>query len=373
MTVSPVKTFHRAQTIGSLVRPDWLMKARLELANGDLTVREFKKIEDRAVDECIRIQEEAGLTLINDGELRRDSYMDGPMVKLGGYSFVEGGEGQEWYHLDGTAEVVGAGGTVAVVSPLTRIGSMFAEECTYLRSHTDSEIKCTIVSPMSAMFAWNSELSKDAYPTPIALMEHLAELLRDDIKELNALGCNYIQIDAPEFTFAVDDRRRKEWSDRGVDPDELVAESIRIINGMFEGLDTCQVSMHLCRGNWDGRHMAEGGYEQIATSIFQNAPLINEYLLEYDDARSGGFEVLESVPADKYVALGLVSTKRNSVESDDDIKARISEASQFLPLDQLGICTQCGFAPVATSDIITPEVQRGKLELMTRVASEVWG
>jgi 5-methyltetrahydropteroyltriglutamate--homocysteine methyltransferase len=367
-----VGTFHRAQTIGSLVRPDWLMKAQQELASGDLTVREFKKIEDRAVDECIRLQEGAGLTLINDGEMRRGSYMEGPMRKFRGFSFFESEAETEWYHLDGTTEMVGGGG-VAVVSPLTRTGSMSVEECTYLRSHTDRDIKCTIISPMSAIYAWDSELSKDAYPTPIALIAHMAELLRDDVEELIAVGCDYIQVDAPEFTFAVDDRLRKSFFDRGIDLDEVVAESIRVINGMFEGLETCRVGLHLCRGNWDGRHMAEGGYEQIATSIFQNAPAIDEYLLEYDDERSGGFEILESVPADKHVALGLVSTKRNVVERDEDIKARITEASQFLALDQLGLCTQCGFAPVATDEVITPEVQRGKLELMTRVASEVWG
>jgi 5-methyltetrahydropteroyltriglutamate--homocysteine methyltransferase len=371
VSTGSIHTVHRAQTVGSLVRPAWLKEARATFAAGDLTTRQFKKIEDRAVDESIKVQLDAGIELVNDGEQRRSTYAIGPIASLRGFAEVTDAAPGEWYHLDGTVDVVTD--TMIAVEPLTRARSMFTEEATYLRSHTDAAIKCTIPSPMCAMYAWDPERSKDAYPTPLALIADLARLLRDDVRELVDLGVDYIQVDAPEFTIAVDDRRRKEWFDLGFDPDELVSESIRLVNEMFDGVDGCRVGLHLCRGNWDGRYMAEGGYDAIATALFTQAPAIDEYLLEYDDERAGGFEVLREVPADKHVSLGLVSTKVNAVESDEEVRARISEASTFLDLDQLGLCTQCGFSPGVTSTMITPDVQRGKLELLSRVAGQVWG
>lgn len=365
------QNFYRAQPVGSLLRPDFLKEGRHKLAEGEITPRAYKELEDRAVDEAIALQERAGIDVATDGEQRRLSFHLGLLEALDGFEPTEEGLATEWYSLDGRVDHERE--WFAVTDRVSRRRSSGAEEFTYLRSRTQKPVKITLPSPMALMYAWHPEKSREAYPDPFDFFADVAGLLRQDIEDLLSLGCEYIQIDAPEFTIMVDERRRAEWRNVGIEPERLVDEGVAHINALFEGLHAPpRVGLHMCRGNWDGRYMAEGGYEAIAKSVFRGAHVVDDFFLEYDDERSGSFEPLKDLPDDACVFLGLVSTKRNELEASDQVVARIGQAAEHFPRDQLGLCTQCGFASGFEGNPITPEVQFAKLELVANVAHRVW-
>jgi methionine synthase II (cobalamin-independent) len=248
---------------------------------------------------------------------------------------------------------------------------MCAEEFTYLRARTDHPAKATFVSAQQAAAYYDSKKSSSAYPTVDAYLADLVDLLRDEVAELVRLGCTYIQVDSPQYAALIDPGIREGYRQRGNDPDRLLDLSIEMDNAVIGGHPGITFGLHLCRGNNQSKFYASGDYGPI-TKVFQQTKF-NRFLLEFDDARSGGFEPLANVPQDRTVVLGLVSSKKPALESKDELKRRIHEAENFLPLERLALSPQCGFASTWEGNLVTEADQEAKLQLVAETAREVWG
>jgi len=357
----------RSEVVGSLLRPADLVDARKRAEAGELAPAAFKAIEDRAVDAAIRLQEDAGIDVVTDGELRRYAFyghlveaFDG-FEKLGGWAIP---------FRDETGEELVLRRPV-VVERLRWRRSMCAEEWTYLRARTATPGKVTMLSAQQAAAYYDPEKSAGAYRTRDEYLADIVDVSRREVDELVRLGCTYVQIDAPQYAALLDPQMREGYRRRGSDPEELIDRCIELDNAIIEGHPGVTFGLHVCRGNNQSKFYAEGDYEPIAR-IFEKT-LFQRFLLEYDDARSGGFGPLRHVPEDRTVVLGLVTTKKPRLETDDEVRSRIEEASRYLPLDRLALSPQCGFASTMEGNRITPEQQAEKLRLVSRVVRSVWG
>jgi methionine synthase II (cobalamin-independent) len=359
----------RSDVVGSLLRPDFLKEARRQLEQGSLPASAFKKIEDRAVDEALALQEAAGLEVVTDGEMRRYAFY-GHLVealegfdKFGGWAITfRDAEGHEAPPLR----------RPVVVEKLRWRRQMAVEEFTYLRGRTSRTVKVTLLSAQQAAAYYDPDKSTGAYATREAYLADLVDFTRREIAELSRLGCEYIQIDAPQYAALLDDRMRDGYRQRGADPDKLLETCIDLDNAVIDGHPGVTFAVHICRGNHKSMFYASGGYDRIAGQVFRRARF-HRFLLEYDDARSGTFEPLRHVPDDRVVVLGLISTKTPALEATEDVRRRITEASRFVPLDRLALSPQCGFASTHEGNRISPEDQRRKLQLVGRTAQDVWG
>jgi len=357
----------RSDTVGSLLRPDYLRDAQKKLERGELTPAAYKKVEDRAVDEAVALQQDAGLDVVTDGEMRRYAFFGHLADALEGFDKYAGwsitfrdGEGHE--------------GTVprpVVVGPLKWRRQMAVEEFTYLRGRTTVPAKVTLLSAQQAAAYYDPQKSKYAYATLDAYLADLVDFTRREIAELKRLGCEYVQIDAPQYAALLDEKIREGYRQRGSDPDKLLAASVELDNAIIEGHSGVTFGIHICRGNYQSMFYASGGYDRIAAQVFGRSKF-DRFLLEYDDERSGTFEPLRHVPDGRVVVLGLVSSKLPRMETAENLKARIREASKFVPLDRLAVSPQCGFASTQEGNRISPEIQKQKLELVGRVARDVW-
>jgi 5-methyltetrahydropteroyltriglutamate--homocysteine methyltransferase len=360
--------FHHADVIGSLLRPRYLSEARGALVAGTLSAEEFKRIEDRAVDQAIAMQEGCGLDVVTDGELRRFSFFDQLMGDVEG--FIERpGVAIEFYGPDG-------GWTwqspVSVTGKLRSKRQITIEEFSYARGRARVPVKVTLISPLFVYTGWSPEVSTAAYKDAYELFADAAEIVKDEIRALAALGCTYIQIDAPDLGTLVDPENRGVREAVGMPTERTLTEGIEIINSVAD-VPGVTFGLHLCRGNNQSMWIASGGYDFIAEAVFGGLTNFDTFLLEYDDERSGGFEPLAKVPDDKTVVLGLITNKTGELESVPDLVARIGEAAKYIDLERLGISTQCGFAPVSVGpNHLTEEDQERKLELVGQVAHEVW-
>jgi 5-methyltetrahydropteroyltriglutamate--homocysteine methyltransferase len=357
----------RGEVVGSLLRPADLVEARKRAEAGELVPAAFKAIEDRAVDGAIRLQEDAGIDVVTDGELRRFAFY-GHLVdafdgfdKLGGWAIP---------FRDETGEELLLRRPV-VVERLRWRRSMCAEEWTYVRGRARRPGKVTMLSAQQAAAYYDPEKSRGAYRTRDEYLADVVDLSRREVDELVRLGCTYVQIDAPQYAALLDPTMREGYRQRGSDPEELIDRCIELDNAIIQRYPGVTFGLHICRGNNQSKFYAEGDYEPIAR-IFEKT-LFQRFLLEYDDARSGGFAPLRHVPGDRTVVLGLVTTKKPGMETEDELKARIDEASRFVPLDRLALSPQCGFASTMEGNRITPEQQLEKLRLVSRVARSVWG
>lgn len=356
-----------AEVIGSLLRPPYLLEARQRYERGDLSAHELKEVEDRAVDEAIGLQEQAGIDVITDGELRRYAFF-GHLVdandgfdKLGGWAIP--------FHDEKGEELVYK--RPVVVEAIRPRRNMCAEEFTYLRARTQTPSKVTMLSAQQAAAYYDPEKSKGAYASRDAYLADIVDLSRREVAELVRLGCNYIQIDAPQYAALLDPQLREGYRQRGADPEKLIDTCIEMDNAIIADQPGVTFGLHICRGNNQSKFYAAGDYEPISR-IFQRTKF-DRFLLEYDDDRSGGFEPLAHVPEDRMVVLGLVTTKKPHMEADDELKQRIDEAARFVPLERLALSPQCGFASTIEGNHLTLDDQRQKLELVGRVAREVWG
>src|SRR5215510_13787526 len=347
---------YRSDVVGSLLRPDYLKEARVRHEAGELSDAAFKRLQDRA-----------GVKVVTDGEMRRYAFYGHLVDALEGYDTYGG-----WaipFRDEKGDEVVQK--RPVVVSKLRRKRHMCAEEYTWLRAQTTSPAKTTLVSAQQAAAYYDADKSSGAYATVDAYLADLVDILRGEIEELIRLGCVYIQIDSPQYTALLDPELREGYRRRGNDPDRLLDLSIEMDNAVISDHRQIVFGLHLCRGNNQSKFYARGDYGPI-TKVFQHTRF-QRFLLEYDDARSGGFEPLAQMPEDRAVVLGLVSTKRPELENNAELKRRIEEASSYVPLERLAISPQCGFASTMEGNLLTEADQEAKLRLVAETAREVWG
>ena len=359
-------TYH-GEVVGSLLRPSYLVDARKQLESGEMSAVAFKAVEDRAINEAIALQEAAGIDVITDGELRRYAFYGHLIDSLNGFDKFGG-----WaipFRDEAGEELVLK--RPVVVEKLQWKRSMCAEEWVYLRARAARSGKVTMISAQQAAAYYDPEKSKAAYPTRDAYLADIVEFSRREVEELIRLGCTYIQIDAPQYAALLDAQMREGYRQRGNDPDKMIDVCIEMDNAIIDGHPGVTFGIHICRGNNQSKFYASGDYEPISRIFSQSH--FQRFLLEYDDARSGGFEPLRHVPQDRSVVLGLVTTKKSRLETADELKHRIEEAAQFFPLERMALSPQCGFASTMEGNRITPEDQRHKLELVASVAREVWG
>jgi len=359
---------YHSEVVGSLLRPAYLVEARRQVESGQISAAAFKAIEDRAVREAIALQEEAGIEVITDGEQRRYAFyghlvdaLDG-FDKFGGWAIPFRDESGEELVLK----------RPVVVERLRWRRSMCAEEWVYLRSQHAGAGKVTLVSAQQAAAYYDPEKSRGAYASRDAYLADIVDITRREVTELIRLGCTYIQIDAPQYAALLDPDLREGYRQRSSDPDKLIDMCIEMDNAIISGHPAdVTFGLHICRGNNQSKFYARGGYEPIARIFSQSR--FHRFLLEYDDERSGGFEPLRHVPEDRVVVLGLVTTKKPRLESSDELRRRIEEATRIIPLERLALSPQCGFASTMEGNRISPDDQRRKLELVARTARAVWG
>ena len=358
---------YRSDVVGSLLRPAYLREARDRHEAGTLSDADFKKVEDRAVDDAVALQLRTGIEVITDGEMRRYAFYGHLIDSVEGFDRL-GGWAIPFRNAQGEKLVLSR---PVVVSRLRRKRPLCAEEFTYLRARTDRVAKTTLSSAQLAAAYYDSDKSRNAYPRIENYLADLVDILRDEVRELIRLGCTYIQIDSPQYTALLDPQLREGYRRRGNDPDRLLDLSIEMDNAVIGEHPGILFGLHLCRGNNQSKFYAEGDYGPI-TRIFRNTRF-QRFLLEYDDARSGGFEPLREVPEDRTVVLGLISSKTPALEDRDELKQRISSAAKFIPLERLALSPQCGFASTMEGNLLSPADQEAKLRLVAETAREVWG
>ena len=358
---------YRSEVVGSLLRPAYLTAARRQLEAGQISAAAFKVIEDQAVDEAILLQENSGIDVITDGELRRYAFFGHLIESLEGFD-KQGGWAIPFKDETGEKLVLKR---PVVVEKLQWRRSMCSEEWVYLRSRHKGAGKVTMISAQQAAAYYDPEKSRAAYPTRDAYLADIVDFSRREVEELIRLGCTYIQIDAPQYAALLDPEMREGYRQRGSDPDKLIDLCIDLDNSIIDGHPGITFGIHVCRGNNQSKFYASGDYEPIAR-IFEQTHF-QRFLLEYDDARSGGFEPLRHVPEDRTVVLGLITTKKPRLETADELRGRIQEAARFVPLERLALSPQCGFASTEEGNHLSLDDQRHKLELLTQVTREVWG
>jgi 5-methyltetrahydropteroyltriglutamate--homocysteine methyltransferase len=351
----------RTDVVGSLLRPPYLLAAQEKLANGELTPSAFKRVEDKAVDDALELQEEAGLAVVTDGEMRRLSFQSELPAAVEGFAewdldaFLWG----EW-QSDELGELRVERPQLAVEQKLRRKRSLATEEFVYARGRTDRVVKVTLPSPSLFANFWDPERSKSAYRNLEDFLADVAELLREEVDELVRLGAVYIQLDAPQYPLLVDPTYRRFYESRGWPAERWLELGVELDNHVIGDHPGVTFGFHLCRGNQASRWLVEGGYDWLAELLFPRVRA-QRLLLEYDDARSGTFAPLRAVPDDKIVVLGLVTTKTARCETIDELVGRIREAAKVVPLDRLALSPQCGFATSVIGNALSIDDQRAKL------------
>jgi 5-methyltetrahydropteroyltriglutamate--homocysteine methyltransferase len=365
----------RADVVGSLLRPPELLEARRRFEEGVISIREFKRAEDRAVDWAISLQERAGLPVVTDGEMRRESFQSQLVDAVEGFGEHDL-DAWLWGDWHGDASVgdkrIERPPTLGVVGKLRRRRSLSAEEFVYARARTGRTVKVTLPSPSLYANLWSPELSREAYPTLDDFLEDVAEVLSEEVDELVRLGATYIQLDAPHYPLLLDEKTRAFYEGRGWDFDRWMSRGVELDNHVMGGHPGVTFAFHLCRGNQGSRWLVSGSYEPLARRIFGGVRA-GRLMLEYDDERSGGFEPLAHVPDDKVAVLGLVTTKTGRRETPEELEARIHEASAFVPLERLALSPQCGFATSIIGNALSVEDEERKLRTIVETAERVWG
>lgn len=359
----------RVEHVGSLLRPRFLQDAREARARGELAPAGFKAAEDRAVREIVAMQEELDLPVVNDGEMRRESFQSELTAACDGFAGVNINAWLwgEWHSAEFGHVTIARPAELAVTGPLRKRRNLAAEEFTFLRACTSRQTKVTLPSPSLYANLWSPQLSVSAYPTLAGFLTDVVEVLRDEVRELVRLGCTYLQLDAPHYPLLIDPVWRAFYEERGWPMQRWLDYGIELDNAVIEAGRPATFGFHLCRGNQLSRWLVAGGYDAIAAPVFGGIHA-DRLLLEYDDERSGSFEPLKLVPDDKVVVLGLVTTKTSRIESLEELAARLREASSLVGRDRLALSPQCGFATSVAGNMITPEAQRAKLAVLVRAA-----
>ncbi|TMA22653.1 MAG: 5-methyltetrahydropteroyltriglutamate--homocysteine S-methyltransferase [Deltaproteobacteria bacterium] len=372
MPATPGPPF-RADHVGSLLRPKKLLDARASFAAGRLAREELRAIEDEAIDDAVKMQEEVGLRSATDGEFRRASWHMDFIYQLGG--IVRSKESLKvHFHnqagdLDFTAPVPRVEGKVRLQH------TIFGEDFRKLQSFVSRATPKLTIPSLSMVHYRGGRAAIDpaVYPDIEGFWNDLVAAYAEEVRRLGELGCTYLQFDDTSLAYLNDPHQREEMAARGDDAEHLHLRYIRNINAALERKPAgMAITTHMCRGNFRSSWVAEGSYDFVAEALF-NELRVDGFFLEFDDARSGGFAPLRFVPKEKRVILGLVTTKRGELEKKDDLKRRIDEASRFVPLEQLCLSPQCGFSSTVEGNSLSYEEQVAKLRLIVETAREVWG
>ena len=360
---------YRAEVIGSLQRPSYLVDALKQYKAGAISTAEFKRIEDRAVDEAIALQEEVGVDILTDGEQRRLHFRDWLTRAVEGLSPIKAPP-MRLQGMPGHSDMERS-------DPLTVTGkirlkrSVATEEFSYARGKTQKPLKITVPHPFTYHLMYGPE-SRQAYPDPFELFHDAALLILQECRELAALGCEYIQIDAPVLTLPLDPIARESFTRLNVSPERFLEEGVKIMD-VIADVPGVTFAAHYCRGNSPTHYFSGGGYDEAAKVLFQGSKKVDIYLLEYDDGRAGSFEALRYVPTDKVVVLGLVSSmKQPQVESADDLVARVDEAARYFPKENMALSPQCGFCSMVGLEGFDASVQKAKLKQVVAAARRIW-
>jgi methionine synthase II (cobalamin-independent) len=373
----------RAETVGSLLRPAYLMQARQDAASGKLSASDLQQAEDRAALEAIDLQQSIGLDVITDGESRRAGWNPAtssrPDAPFEGYAPVEGHRityMKFWRDQSGAIVPRNLGPGTVITSHLKLRRDIATTEYGFLKEHAKTRTKYTFTAPSYHRHFWHPEHSKGAYPTVDAYLTAVRDFLRREVVDrVIALGCDYIQLDAPNYGQAYTDPEvRAAFEAEGHDLDAEVAADAELDNSLFDGLTGVTKAIHVCRGNGGGGYWsATGGYEHFAERMFPRLTNIDTLLLEYDSDRAGDFQPLQHVRRGTTVVLGLLTTKNGELEDDGSIMRRIEEAANYVSTVNLSLSTQCGFASSGQGNPLTFDEQRNKLETIVRVSKAVWG
>lgn len=364
----------RAEVVGSFLRPDEIKKAREAYQGGRINHPELRAIEDEEIRKIIAMQESVGLKVATDGEFRRSTYSENFTTQgLTGVRTEHVGGG-EWSYSDGKGGIRAA--RIPVVSaPVKWATSVNVPDFTFLKGNVKIAMpKITLPGPCYIHYrSGRANISRDVYPKLADFWSDLAEAYHAEILALYDAGCRYLQLDETSLAKLGDPKIQKALEARGDNWCELIETYTDAINAVVEGVPKdMYVALHLCRGNQAGHWQAEGGYDLVADRLFKKVR-ISYFLMEFDSPRAGNFDPLRHLPRDKFVVLGLVSSKVAQLEDRAQVRARLNEAAKIVPLDQLAISAQCGFASSVPGNPLTKADQRAKLEMIVSLAREVWG
>ncbi len=362
----------RYDHVGSFLRPKYLLEAREQKAKGEITPEQLRKVEDKAITEIVKFQEDVGLKSITDGEFRRTYFHTDFLAQIGG---VEVGIPFTVKRPDGTEEL--APPVMKVVDKVRHVRDIQLADFEYLKSQVSAgnTPKVTIPSPTMLHFrGGRAGISREHYPElEPEFYQDVANAYGDELRSLAAAGCTYVQMDDTNLAYLCDEKMREAARARGDDPNELPHRYAKFINLVVAQKPAgMTLAMHLCRGNFKSTHAASGNYEPVAEALLKEMNL-DAYFMEYDDIRSGDFKPLRFLPKGKTVVLGLVTTKFGTLEDKDELKQRIEQAAKYAPLEQLALSPQCGFSSTVHGNDIAVEAQRTKLRLVIETAQEVWG
>lgn len=363
-----MNTFYHADHVGSLLRPNYLKEARQAFDQGHIPYTELQSLENQAIDSVVAKQESLGLQAVTDGEFRRAIYFGHFNEKVEGYTMMESEisfdeDGKQITYL-----------SPAVTGKLKWVRGIATEELAYLQQRTKQTAKVTLPSPTDQhMFRYREGLSDAVYPDLDQFFEDVVEVYRQEFKALAQAGAQYVQLDDTTFTLFCDEKWRQRVVERGYDPHALLQQYITLINKVAESAPAgLTVAMHMCRGNNQGEWLFSGGYDAVAEPLF-NKIAIDSLFLEYDSERAGTFEALRYIPQDKFVVLGLITSKSPELEDADDLLRRIEEAGVYFPIERMGLSPQCGFASTLPGNPLDENAQWEKLALAVRVAERLWG
>jgi 5-methyltetrahydropteroyltriglutamate--homocysteine methyltransferase len=359
----------RADHVGSLLRTRSLKEARARREKGEVSAIELKAIEDREIAAAIKKQEEIGLRAVTDGEFRRAFW---------NYDFLGALPGVEAYLGERKIRFQGVNPKPMMLRVTGRLGTFtghpMLDHFKFVREHAKATPKMTIPSPSSLHFRYGRDaVPESIYPDMAEFYRDLGQTYRLAVRAFADAGCRYLQLDEVNFAYLCDPKLRAQVAGRGEDPDKLPSVYAGMINAAMSDIPSdMTIAMHLCRGNFQSTFVASGGYEPVAETLF-NTINVHGYFLEYDSDRAGGFEPLRFVPKGKTVVLGLVTSKSGRLESRDELKRRVDEAAKYVPLEQLCLSPQCGFASTEEGNILSEDEQWAKLAMIVELAEEIWG
>jgi 5-methyltetrahydropteroyltriglutamate--homocysteine methyltransferase len=363
----------RADHVGSLLRPPELLRAREDFSAGRIPAGALRRIEDDAIRNAVRMQEDIGLRGVTDGEFRRGSWHMDFLYQVGGVAKVPDNLTVRFHNEKGDIEFRPPA-ALRVSGRLHLKKCIFGDDFTFLKSAAKASPKLTIPSPSMMHYrGGRAAMDTSVYPDVEEFWRDLGNVYADQIEALGRIGCNYLQIDDVSLAYLNDPAQREYIASLGGDGERQHLTYIRLLNAALAKKPAAMtVCTHMCRGNFRSSWVASGGYDYVAEAMFSELR-VDGFFLEYDDARSGGFEPLRFVPKGKIVVLGLISTKRGALENKDALKRRIGEAAKYVPLEQICLSPQCGFSSTVEGNALTIEEQIAKLRLVVETAHEVWG